>query len=123
MNGDGLLDVVKIADAQTESGYCLYEVCYNTGSKIDETSKTLLKIPTWKNISLKTISINNEAVNSNNITVGGSSETLAQTAEIDLGSCSKDIENLDCSVTVSTKLNDLPFSEGDTTKKKQFTLT
>ena len=104
MNGDGLLDVVKIADAQTESGYCLYEVCYNTGSKIDETSKTLLKIPTWKNISLKTISINNEAVNSNNITVGGSSETLAQTAEIDLGSCSKDIENLDCSVTVSTNI-------------------
>ena len=104
INGDGLLDVVRKSPIQNNEDYSTYEVFYNTGSRIDTKSVSVLQIPKWKSLKLQSFSVNNNAINSNGMSYGGTAVSLKENATVDLSDVSSKIENLDCNVSVSANI-------------------
>ena len=105
INGDGLVDMLRKAENQTASDFTEYEVYYNTGAKISSSSFETIYIPIWTEKVLGKYTIDNRAINSNNISYGDDSVNLQNVVEIDLSSVSDKINNLDCSVTVSNNIS------------------
>ena len=106
VNGDGLVDVVRMADSEGDQNNRVYDVFFNTGSKIDSTGTPFkLRIPKWLDgntpLSFGKLNVNNQAINGNGISGDKDTVKLNDSETIDLSGFNKDIDSLDCSVTAS----------------------
>ena len=104
MNGDGLSDVVRMAETQDDADSIIYEVFYNTGSKIEDSSPSLVRIPRWETENPGSLGVDNGAINSNKITSGSTSVNLDETADVDISEFSGDMESPGCSITASVSI-------------------
>ena len=112
MNGDGLADAVKMADEQNDPDNIIYEVYYNTGSRITYVKPSYIVIPKWQTECGNTnqagnigkIEVNNSAINSNQIKYGEKSAQLPEKSNIDVSNLASDMEKPDCSVTASVSI-------------------
>ncbi len=117
MNGDGLADAVRMAKEQNDPDNIIYEVYYNTGSRIETVNPSCIRIPRWTNgdgmnnldEGMGSLAVNNRAINSNNIIYGKTTVRLEDEADIELKDYMKDIENdmesLDGNVTASVSIS------------------
>ncbi|MEE3314144.1 MAG: toxin TcdB middle/N-terminal domain-containing protein [Treponema sp.] len=106
VNGDGLVDVVQMTDDDGDQKNSVYDVFFNTGSKIDSTAAPFkLRIPRWKNKGPGTLEVNNSAINSNKISYGKTDVQLEENSSAELKEFSNDIDGLDCSITASVNVS------------------
>ena len=106
MNGDGLADAVRMAENQTDSDNIIYEVYYNTGSRISSKEPYKMTVPRWKtDDGNKDLTNNIGTLEVNNSTIKTNVVDLDEKTTVNLNEFNNDMENPDCSITASVNIS------------------